>query len=183
MYGKGTDPYCNVTDLEDRAVPVLGPIALGKPHAWTAYIQTWRVSAVLPSRVAIQKVNLPRSLAALGLNARTFAGQTCGPNSTCAFECPEAMKVTAWLGYDGPVKAWLNGQQVFVDPAGTNPAVPNAGRATPVSLKKGAHELVIALNTNLGRAWGVFCRIERNDADAERLAKAPETVRLPTIIG
>ena len=197
MYGKGTDPYCNVTDLEDRAVPVLGPIALGKPHAWTAYIQTWRVSAVLPSRVAIQKVNLPRSLAALSLNARTFDQafadrhveiQAVGAKPglvwyACAFECPEAMKVTAWLGYDGPVKAWLDGQQVFVDPAGTNPAVPNAGRATPVSLKKGAHELVIALNTNLGRAWGVFCRIERNDADAERLAKAPETVRLPTIIG
>lgn len=63
-----------------------------------------------------------------------------------------------YLGYDGPVRAWVNGEQVFDGP-GTNPARPDKA-AVYVSLKKGSNALLVALNTNHGKAWGIFARCE-----------------------
>lgn len=60
------------------------------------------------------------------------------------------------LGYDGPVRVWLNGEQVFDGP-GTNPAHPDKA-VFNVKLKGGDNELLVALGTNAGRAWGIFAR-------------------------
>ncbi|HOK81044.1 MAG TPA: CehA/McbA family metallohydrolase [bacterium] len=61
------------------------------------------------------------------------------------------------LGYDGPVRVWLNGKEVFYGP-GTNPAIRDQTKIY-TRVKKGSNKLVIAFDTNGGKAWGIFCKI------------------------
>ncbi len=62
------------------------------------------------------------------------------------------------LGYDGPIRVWLNGESIFGGP-GSNPAIPDQlklyGR-----FRRGANALVIALDSNFGNAWGIFARVD-----------------------
>jgi len=92
----------------------------------------------------------------------------------CRVRCPEALHVAVLLGYDGPVKLFVDGVAVFHDPAGTNPARPDA--AVPeVALSAGEHHVAVALGANQGRAWGLFLRLRRLDGALEG------DVVLPTI--
>jgi hypothetical protein len=63
-----------------------------------------------------------------------------------------------YLGYDGPIRIWLNDREVFDGP-GTNPAVRDR-LALHASFRKGVNRLVIAFGTNKGKAWGLFGRVE-----------------------
>ena len=76
------------------------------------------------------------------------------------------MSVNVLLGYDGPVKMWLDGKEVFVDPNGTNPAIKDS-KSVRFEASKGRHRVVVALCTNKGAAWGIFLRLERSDNAAE----------------
>jgi len=91
------------------------------------------------------------------------------------------MKLAASLGYDGPVKMWVDGRKVFHDPNGTNPACPDASMV-PFSARRGRHEILIALGSNQGSAWGVFLRIERSGVPARLIRKGPDHWGLPRII-
>jgi hypothetical protein len=71
---------------------------------------------------------------------------------------PRAQRGHLLLGYDGPVRVWLNGQQVFEGP-GKNPAIADK-TVLYANFKEGDNRLVIALDTNGGKAWGVFGRVE-----------------------
>ncbi len=62
------------------------------------------------------------------------------------------------LGYDGPIRVWLNGRQVFAGP-GTNPAEADM-TSLAVQTQHGTNRLCIALDTNGGKAWGVMARFE-----------------------
>ncbi|MCM8788268.1 MAG: hypothetical protein NC907_00585, partial [Candidatus Omnitrophica bacterium] len=62
------------------------------------------------------------------------------------------------LGYDGPVRVWVNGKEIFYGP-GTNPAIRDQTKVF-ASVKKGNNLIAIALDTNGGKAWGIFCRIK-----------------------
>lgn len=66
------------------------------------------------------------------------------------------MAATAFLEYgaDGPVKVWLNRKPVACEPAATNPLNPPRFQA-PVTWKRGRNELVFAIQTNRGRAFGI----------------------------
>ena len=70
------------------------------------------------------------------------------------------MQLAALLGYDGPVKLWLDGQQLFSDPKGTNPARIDQARVK-FNAVPGKHSVVIGLGTNGGQAWGICLRFER----------------------
>jgi alpha-galactosidase len=61
------------------------------------------------------------------------------------------------FGADGPVKAWINGKKIGCHPEATNPAVAEAYKGG-VTWKKGLNEVLFALATNNGRAWGVIGR-------------------------
>ncbi|HOK81047.1 MAG TPA: CehA/McbA family metallohydrolase [bacterium] len=61
------------------------------------------------------------------------------------------------LGYDGPIRVWLNGEEIFYGP-GTNPAIRDQLKIY-TRVKKGTNKLVIAFDTNGGKAWGIFCKI------------------------
>jgi len=62
-------------------------------------------------------------------------------------------------GPDGPVRVWLNGQPVDCRPEATNPATPGK-YSVPVKWKKGPNEVIFALHTNGGKAWGVVVSTE-----------------------
>src|SRR5439155_1161498 len=80
----------------------------------------------------------------------------------CRIECAEQMKLAAVVGYDGPVKIWVDGREIFRDLTGTNPAVQDKARAA-FEVEAGGHEVVVALSSNGGKAWGIFLRFERRD--------------------
>jgi hypothetical protein len=91
----------------------------------------------------------------------------------CRVRCAEAMRVAVLLGYDGPVKLFVDGEAVFHDAAGTSPARPDTA-APEVALAAGDHDLAVALGANQGRAWGVFLRLRRTDPGAEATPVLPE---------
>lgn len=72
-----------------------------------------------------------------------------------------AQKIRVYLGYDGPVKVWWNGVEVFTG-AGSNQAVKDQ---TSLLLKgrSDVNRLAIALDTNGGKANGIFARWESAD--------------------
>ena len=59
------------------------------------------------------------------------------------------------LGPDGPFKAWVNGKAVACHPDATNPAVPGQ-YAKSVTWKRGANDVVVAVSSNRGNAWGLY---------------------------
>ena len=67
--------------------------------------------------------------------------------------------VDVHLGYDGPVKVWWNGQEVFAGP-GSSPAVQDTTSLHLVS-KHGTNRLALALETRGGQARGIYARWER----------------------
>jgi alpha-galactosidase len=60
-------------------------------------------------------------------------------------------------GADGPVKIWVNGKAVATAPKATNP-IDRDRYCARVTWKKGKNAVVIALDTNKGKAWGVTAR-------------------------
>lgn len=191
-YGYGTDPFCTISDEAGRSLPVFGPAPLGKPRAITPYWQTWRISAFQPAAGNLATLGYPGDLASWPLTPRTFTEAFSSLRPEIAARgaqdevvyyvgrlcCSEAMRLALILGYDGPVKAWVDGREVFHDPDGRNPATPSkgSGRFTAAA---GEHEIVIALGTNKGAAWGVFARLERLDVAAKAVRMG--TYTLPEI--
>jgi sialate O-acetylesterase len=193
-YGFGTNPYCNVRDEADRSVPVFGPVPLGAPRAFTPFVRSLRVSAILPHRAV---TSLPRRLSLRGVRfaPRAFDAEFCSRHEelqkagaalvwyACRIRCASPMRLAALLGYDGPVRVWLDGREVLCDPNGTNPAVQDA-RAIPFRARRGTHEIVVALDSHDGLAWGVFLRFERLDVSRRRLEReGPDSVEMPEVLG
>jgi len=66
---------------------------------------------------------------------------------------------TVLLGHDGGIRLFVDGKSVLCDPKRLNPATPGRSRVT-VPLKKGTHEIVVALDTDRGMGWGIFFQFE-----------------------
>jgi hypothetical protein len=63
------------------------------------------------------------------------------------------------MGADGPFRVWVNGRPAGVVPAKGNPATADEFRF-PVTWKKGRNEVLVALGSNKGNAWGVQIRVD-----------------------
>jgi sialate O-acetylesterase len=194
-YGYGTDPYCNITDEGGRSLPVFGPLRLGAPRAITPFVRQLRVSAFQPAAEKLRKLKSPSSLDALQMKTRTFGDNFCNLNPeiaqhggdylvffACRFSCKEAMPLALVLGYDGPVKAWVDGREIFCDSAGSNPATEEDAIAR-FRAGAGEHDAVIALETNNGLATGIFLRIERFGIPRKQLHREPGNHQMPEILG
>lgn len=193
-YGFGLNPHCNIHDEAGRAVPVFGPIHLAAPRPATGMAQFYHASKLLPSAGKLHGLAYPANKASLDLQRREAAGNFCrlheafaavSPKDVHAFYawtvyCSEPMKLGASLGYDGPIKVWANGRLIFHDPNGTNPSTPDQ-RVAPFTAKKGDNELLIALASNFGAAWGVFLSLERLDVKKALLFKQPRSFEMPEI--
>lgn len=73
--------------------------------------------------------------------------------------CKKAGKVNLLFGSDGPVRVFFNRKPVACEPEATNPCIADQYRCS-VPAKKGSNEIVFALLTNSGRAWGVMVRLD-----------------------
>jgi len=191
-YGFGADPYCNITDGADRSLPAMGPVRVGTAKAYTDFVRKIRITELLPLSTGISAVEFPRSL---DMKERNFGNDNflnlhneIGATSpqelvvyyATSISCTEAMKLNVHLGYDGPIKAWWEGKEHFRDPQGTNPAIPSKG-IFAVEASPGRHNILIALATNGGKAWGIFLRFERTDVTEEMIDKGPEFYQMPEI--
>lgn len=178
-HGYGTDPYCNITDEADRPIPVFGPVRLGDYRALTPMFTKWNVSfpAEIPTGVDAKLNNLQYpDFSALTWQEMVFPGRFCDMHEQTAQYRPkdfiiwfssrvvmsEPMKLAACIGYDGPVKLWVDGKEIFHDPEGVNPAWEDRAKVK-FSADAGEHQILLALGSNQCRAWGIFFRLERLD--------------------
>jgi sialate O-acetylesterase len=193
FYGFGTNPFCNITDSADRSLPAIGGLRVGRAHAFADYVRKMRISPLLPLAGTIVNAEYPDTTAfperEFGdgfLNLHNEIGATT-PRELIVYyavtvECSQDMRLNVHLGYDGPVRAWFDKQEVFLDAAGTNPCVPSKG-VFAVTASAGIHELVIGLASNGGKAWGIFLRFERADVDARTIEKGEEHYSMPRVAG
>ncbi len=134
------------------------------------FIRELRVSAVQPP-ARLHELAYPAETL---LAPRVFAGNFCDLTAelkaageglvyfACQVKCGSAMRLVVHLGYDGPVKLWIDGSPAFLDLHGSNPAKPDRAQA-PFSAGAGTHELLVALDANHGCACGIFLRVQRTD--------------------
>ena len=183
-YGRGVDPCCNIKDSAGRPVPVMGPIQLGKPRAFMGFVRTLSVSKIFPSAGKLHTLEYPKEMSDLKLQTRTFSEDFCDLHDNlaatasqdalvyyaCRIECPEAMKLRVWLGYDGPVKLWIDSEEKFHDPDGTNPAYA-ADTSIDFATAAGQHDVLIALGSNQGMACGILLSFERIDIPPAAISK------------
>ena len=194
-YGYGVDPACTLADGSGRPVPVFGPVPLGPLRAVSPFVRSCRVSRLCPGAGDLRGLAYPRRPGALGFTRREFPSnfldlheqiQAAGDDRTfwfaCRIRCPEPMRLGVLLGYDGPVKLWVDGRPWLHVPEGTNPAIPDKSRVE-FRAAKGIHEVVVALGTNRARAWGILLRFERTDLAKRRLEKGPDDWNLPETLG
>jgi sialate O-acetylesterase len=195
FYGFGANPHCNITDSADRSLPAFGPVLVFSPYVYAPMVTRLRTSALLPSAGKLMDLSYPSNSAALCLTVRTFDDN---PWSFCSrheelsavepedrlvyfssrIRCAEDMKVDILLGYDGPVKVWFDGHEIYYDPTGTNPARIDDVKL-PVAMKTGDHEVLIALGSNSGKAWGIFLRYARKDVPRPLQRKGQEFYSTP----
>jgi hypothetical protein len=148
-------------------------LSLQKPR--TPFVKTLDVSKLMP-QASLDKTGYPENMDRLDLKQRSFSGsgsfccmhQELDSAGKCLvyfrsrFSCSEKMTIRALVGYDGPVKIWFDGREVFFDGNGRNPAVRDQARIELMA-DKNDHELLIVLDSNSGLAWGIFLRYERTD--------------------
>ena len=193
-YGYGTNPACNITDGRGYSLPVFGPVPLTRLRLATPFVRSVRVSEPLPGSADLQTLGYPADITALAaktLNAD--AGcifldshldiQRVGVDAVvfhlCRIRCAEDMRLALLLGCDGPVKAWVDGIQVYHDPKGRNPALADS-KSAPFNAPAGEHTVVVALGTNQARAWGLFMRFERRDVSLKAAQQKP--VAMPDVL-
>lgn len=169
-YGAGTTPYCNVTDSAGRPLPVFGPLLVGC-SAVTPFVRKALVSRIMPGAGNLSKLACPVDMKALGFRVRKFDGdllnlhqelEKASPSDKVVFyACKIESLITgdcfALMGYDGPVKVWMDRKECFHDANGRNPAGLDKA-IIPIRITKGTHNLLIALGSNKGQAWGVRLR-------------------------
>lgn len=199
-YGYGTDPICNITDAADRPLPVMGPLQIGEQRAMTAPVTKVQIAfpVALPEGVdaKLNGLNHAEKAKELPWAERHFANTTFLDLHTeteaykprdfviyyrARLEVPEKMKLQAILGYDGPVKLWIDGREIFHDPDASNPAWEDRAKI-PFNVEPGTHEVMVALASNQCRAWGIFLRFERLDVTAKQLKTDPRSIVLPRLI-
>jgi hypothetical protein len=138
----------------------------------TAFARILQVSELLPAVGDAARWPYPRDLKALRLKPRTFSGYFCSMHSELLaaapasvsvyfrwdFMCTAALRLNVCVGYDGPLKVWVDGKARFADPQGTNPAAV-WDAVIPVKVQPGAHHILIGLNSNHGKAHGIYLRL------------------------
>ncbi len=167
------------------------PAAPAAPGATPLAAAAWVSQAQPVPAGGVKGLAYPAHPETLGWKRRVFTGGlwdlhcdlfNCAPRDAlawfrCQLTCPEPMNLSLGLGYDGPVRMWINRKPVFCDPKGTNPAGLDKALVR-FRAPRGRHELLFAMTSNHGRAWGVKVRAMRTDLTARQLAR-PSSFRMP----
>ncbi len=187
-YGYGCNPYCNLRDSAGRPLPAFAPQSICGNRFKTPYTRMMEVSAPLSGSEDLDALTLtdaqnlpyarPHQTGPFVIpEDRENVASTKGIRFfRSAFTVTEPMELHLLLGYDGPVKLFCDGKEIYVDKKGTNPVIPES-HSVDVAWETGRHELVIALALNQGAAWGVSLCIAR--ADRKRSRNTIATPALP----
>jgi len=70
---------------------------------------------------------------------------------------PHGFRGKLLYGSDGPVKVWVNGEEIGCVPDATNPCTTDE-YVSEVSWRAGENEVLFAFGTNNGKAWGLCAR-------------------------
>jgi hypothetical protein len=182
---------CGEAPLDCGGRAELRPVC---PWPVTPFVRMWRISPLLPGCGRLEGVGCPPAPELESYALREFDDDFASLHAeleatggdrlvflASSFRCDESMALRVCLGYDGPVKLWLDGRELLYDPHGTNPAVKDRARpafdATP-----GVHEIIVALGSNDGKAWGVYLRLERVDLTSEQLTDHQRRDRMPVLL-
>jgi hypothetical protein len=192
-YGLGFSPYCNITDSAGRSLPVFGPICSPlQKKAYTCFAMDYMISSIIPFAGKPESMPLPSiDDKSLGWKKHHFEGDWFGDRHLelnkadkhiCYFVtdmiCDEDMRGELLVGYDGPLKVWLDGKLIINDKAGINPCIHDKA-CKKISLKKNRHRVVVALHANGGKAWGICLRFARLGLPKAKLLKGPAYYSLP----
>ena len=177
------------------------PVDVGGPEvgrkARTPFVTTAEVSRVHAGDPDLQRRAYPADGDSLGFEMRTFKTEFMDMHEQISAQgkkggslfyrtriaCREPMRLDVLLGADGPVKVWVDGDQRYHDPHGSNPAVKDSIRVG-FDASEGEHEILVALGANQGNAWGLFMRFERTDVAASVLQQATKLAALlPSLCG
>ncbi|MBP1582396.1 MAG: hypothetical protein J6866_00440, partial [Victivallales bacterium] len=173
-YGRGNNPYCNLTDAMGRSLPAFTlPIRTEMPR--TKYAEHMRVSMPDLRDDDLAKLNyqeIPADEPGNGYFTQKSDGCFIIPFNRIdtphepgfryfrvKYQNPVTQKLKLSLGYDGPVKVFMDGELVHANPDGTNPIIPDL-YSVPLEMQAGEHEIVIAEVLHNGNAYGVCLAIE-----------------------
>jgi hypothetical protein len=156
---------------------------------WTApFIPQWQLSLPVPKTGDVSHAECVRLKDNLGwtnlatsspggfANAHGHYPQTDGIVwFGCRVKTARSGCWTAHLGHDGGARMLVDGQEVYCDPKRINPATPDRARF-PVKLRKGTHEILVAMDLDRGQAWGIFLNfsIPTEARDAKAVPVFPE---------
>jgi len=159
----------------------------------TEFVMSPLASRIMPP-APLESLAYPSNKRVLGLAPRAFKGTSfCDRHVelhkagaalvyfAAKISCKTPMRLAMLLGYDGPVKAWIDGREAFHDRLGSNPACVDAAKV-PFDAAKGEHEILIALDSNQGSAAGIFLRFERLDLPKFDVAKGIRRDMLPVVM-
>jgi hypothetical protein len=178
------NPHCNLYDGRGAAVPAFGPLYFSKglraitpflPACDATEIQPLPADGIAsmpfpaPGKFPAHRVSSAPSNGFMSEHAR-WEGKSGWSAFHFAVDCAEPMPVKLLLGYDGPFRFALDGEERFRDMNGTNPAVADT-RAVETTLSAGRHPFCVLMDLNGGKAWGFWFRIHRTDITSERVPK------------
>jgi sialate O-acetylesterase len=186
-YGHGTMPICNITDGRDEGLLVFSPVPLAtsKPAALFPFIRKWNVTGVIPHPAPLAEIDMPDP-AAHGAQEREYVTEFTDehlawqshPEGHCYFstkiKLPETMKLEFLMGYDGPIRFWLDGKPFYQDLKGINPIIIDE-KHRAATLAAGIHEMRVAMDINRGQAWGFCVRMRRMDVTRAQIASGNYT--------
>ncbi len=179
MYGRGLDATCTLVDGRGMSALVAGPLPIEGLPVFSPWMRSWDVSGVREGE-RIEKLARPTPKSVGGTTRRDWSNGTFidlhsewqgrSGHAACytTIDAAEDMDLEALLGYDGPIRVWIDDRELYRDLKGTNPAVADRARA-PLRLRKGRHQVTVVMALNRGNAWGFFLRFARTDlSTAER---------------
>jgi hypothetical protein len=174
-------------DVSARAVAeVAATLLREKRLVHPGYVIAFRVSRVQPYAGSLRDLPCPEAADAARYAPRVFRDTLCAiPDLGAlyagspllvyyafAVDCPEPGRVALGLGYDAPLKVWVDRQLCFLDEQGAPPASgtplggPKAELALP--LERGRHDVLIALAPPRGQAAGIRVRLRQKNHGGSR---------------
>ena len=169
-------------------------ISFERTKAITDFVSKIMISRSLPGAGNLQSLDYPGNKKLLGFAVREFPGTFCDLHNDlfasgkqdqvvflcCYLQAVEPMELSACIGYDGPLKVWIDGDMKFHDPNGTNPATVDKASVS-FKVNPGKHEILIALSSNNGKAWGLFLRFLRRDVSLRQIEQGPSNYSMPKV--
>lgn len=171
-YGFGANPYVNIVDSRDMALPVFGPVPIsrGKPMR---YLLDWEVAQLEVVAGGLAKVtperpgsrlcwkrppklpvpNLPCMIMPAPVGEKRH-GLFLFRTSARAMR-PARVKLA--IGSDSGIRIWLNNSEVYRNLNAINPMYPDQYNKE-VLLQKGTNRLLVGFDARGGQGWGFSLR-------------------------